>query len=91
MKTKANKKITYGSVELDKEEFDPKNTKIRVTTFIDLDVVLELKKRAKRSRTKYQSLLNQILRDSVFGPKNEPPLSESKLRSIIKEELKLLK
>jgi len=62
-----NKNIVYGNVELDDDEFSAKNTKVRVTTFIDVDVVSELKKRATSLGIGYQTLLNQKLREVVFG------------------------
>lgn len=90
MKIKQNKNITYGTVELPDDEFDPKNVKFRVTTFIDLDVVDELRRRAKGSKTKYQTLLNQILRDSVFGKEKGGVIetTEEQIRRVIREELK---
>jgi hypothetical protein len=88
----SNKKIVYGNVELDDDEFDPKYVKIRVTTFIDLEVVEALKKKAKTSKSKYQTLLNQILREAVLSPTkpiSSPLITEEKLRKILREELKI--
>ncbi|WP_374000103.1 BrnA antitoxin family protein [Bdellovibrio bacteriovorus] len=64
-------KITYGSVEIDEGEFSPENVKVRVTAMVDGDVLDALKKRAVRESTKYQTLMNRLLRDSLFGA--EPP------------------
>jgi uncharacterized protein (DUF4415 family) len=52
--------------KIEKDEFDPKNIKIRVTTFIDLDILEALKKEAARSGKKYQTLLNEKLRKTIF-------------------------
>ena len=52
---------------LDSTYLDPKNHKVRITSFIDGDVLLELKSRAEQQGTKYQTLLNQLLRDALKG------------------------
>lgn len=43
------------------------HAKVRITTCLDEDVVLGLKKMAGESGNKYQTLLNQILREYIFG------------------------
>ena len=43
--------------------------KVRVTTFLDKEVLENLRKLAQDSGSKYQSILNQILRDYLFGQK----------------------
>lgn len=40
--------------------------KVRITAMIDLDILKELKARAKKNHTKYQTLLNSILREALF-------------------------
>ena len=91
MSTK-NKDIKYGSVELDPDEFLPQNVKVRVTTFIDEDVLLELKNIAEKKKTKYQTLLNSVLRSYVEGAATKKPtlrlIDESTVRKIVREELK---
>lgn len=44
-----------------------KGAKVRVTTYLDADVVEALKQTASGSGGKYQTLLNQILRSSLIG------------------------
>ena len=90
MNGKKNKKITYGTSKLDPDEFDPKYVKIRITTFINLDVIEELKRKAKATGTKYQTLLNQILRDAVIEKKDPEDVlvTENVLRKVLREELK---
>ena len=51
---------------LSDDEFAPKNVKVRITTFIDKDVLDMLKKEAAISGKKYQTLLNEKLREAVF-------------------------
>ena len=41
--------------------------KVRVTTFLDSDVLEALRKTARSSGTKYQTLLNQLLREALIG------------------------
>ena len=52
--------------KLDKHEFDKKHTKIRITTFIDLDLIKMLKIEASQTGKKYQTLLNEKLRQVLF-------------------------
>jgi hypothetical protein len=62
----ANPKINYGSKNhIDPEDFIPKNIKMRITTFVDLDIVDWLRKSAKKTGGGYQTLLNQILRSAM--------------------------
>lgn len=56
-------------------------TKVRITTYIDSDVYMALKAKAKKSGEKYQALLNGYLRKSVL---NELDL-ESRLKRIEKK------
>ena len=62
-----NKNMKYSKKDkLDKHEFDKKNTKIRITTFIDLELIEILKKEASQTGKKYQTLLNEKLRQILF-------------------------
>lgn len=69
-------------------DLKPENIKARVTTYIDFDIVLELRKRAKKKKTKYQTLLNELLRGAVFPKEKDAPITELRLRKILREELK---
>jgi uncharacterized protein (DUF4415 family) len=46
-----------------------KNPKIAISIKLDADIYMELKKRASKgeARGKYQTLLNNLLRDSLFS------------------------
>ena len=46
------------------EEF--KRAKIRITSYLDDEVVAMLRKLAKESGSKYQTILNQLLRKALF-------------------------
>ena len=62
-----NNKIVYSKKDkLSEDEFEKKNTKVRITTFIDVDIVEKLKEEAAVSGKKYQTLLNEKLREMVL-------------------------
>ena len=88
--TTKNNDIIYGSVELDDSEFEPRHVKVRITTMIDEDILLALKKIAKEKGQKYQSLLNHILR--AFTEKTASPklssLMERRIRHIVRDEIR---
>lgn len=91
MTTKIKTNIKYGNVELAEDEFLPKNVKIRVTTLIDEDVLIKLKDYAKRRGSKYQSVLNALLRAFFDNPASRTKvrgLSEERVRRIVREELR---
>ncbi len=47
-------------------DLDPKNTKIRITTFVDGDVLLALRKKAEDKGIPYQTMLNDMLRATLL-------------------------
>lgn len=53
---------------LTEEEFQ--SAKVRITTYLDEDVLRELRRRARDSSGKYQSVLNRILREHLFDERN---------------------
>jgi len=62
-----NNKIIYSKEDkLSMDEFEKKNTKVRITTFIDIDVLEQLKEEAATTGKKYQTLLNEKLREIVL-------------------------
>lgn len=82
MRSTKSKKIKYGNVELPEEAFNPKNAKFRVTMFVDLDVLDEIRKRALKEGLPYQTYINQLLRRTVLGS-----AEEDRIRQIVREEL----
>jgi len=60
-----NKMKKIKGPKISREEL--KSAKIRVTTYLDADVVEALKETATGSGGRYQTLLNQILRSSLIG------------------------
>jgi hypothetical protein len=91
MTIRRNKDISFGPVELPDDEFDSKNVKIRVTTLIDEDILIMLKEYAKKRGSKYQTVLNSLLRAFFEAPKRNTKiqaLSEERVRRIVQEELR---
>ena len=77
IRAKAPSKNVIGSDELNARE-----GKFRVTMFIDLDVLDEVRKRAEQKRLPYQTFINQILRETVLGSDEI-----ERIRKIVREEL----
>ena len=81
---KINKKIQDAQNDLISSN-DVKNheVKLRITTWIDSDILQALKTEAEQRKIGYQTILNQKLREIVFGEKD--PLHErvDKLESLV--------
>ena len=60
------------------QEYPSRDVKAKITTWVDEDVLFRLKEKAKDEGSKYQTLLNQILREHLFEEE-----------SIVKRVLKL--
>jgi hypothetical protein len=84
--------IRYGTSDtLDKDAFDAKNVKVRITTFIDEDILIQLKQYAKKRGSKYQTILNSLLRSFFDKPEKGSKiqgLSEERVRRIVREEIR---
>ena len=59
--------------------------KTRISIFIDNAILDEFRSRAEKAGTGYQTMMNEALRQ--YLSKAEPPLTESKLRDILRQEL----
>ncbi len=62
---KKNKKISYGAVEAPEGFDNPKNHKVRVTMWMDGDLLEALKKHAEEVGAGYQTLAQKLLRDAI--------------------------
>ena len=82
MKSKKNPKIKYAKVDLPEDAFESKNVKARITMWIGMDLLEEVKKRAATKDLPYQTYLNQVLRDSILGSDED-----ERIRKLIREEL----
>ena len=76
------KRISYGNVSLPEDAFNPKETKFRVTMFLDMDILDAIRKLAKDRGLPYQTYINQHLRDTILGS-----AMDDKIRSIVRQEL----
>lgn len=63
----------------------PQTGKTRITIYIDNAVLDEFRARAERAGTGYQTMMNEALR--AFLGESEPPVTETVLRQVIREEL----
>lgn len=73
--------------KVDISEKDLKSAKVRVTTFLDLEVLRALKAEAEKKGSKYQTLMNQRLRDSLFGRSIDDHMRQE-IKEMIQEEIK---
>lgn len=68
-----NNAIKYGDKDvLPDQEFDPRDAKVRISIMIDGDILDRYKKEAERLHTKYQTLMNQKLRESLSEGESSP-------------------
>lgn len=86
MNTKTKKKdIQYGDVEVDlPSTWNSSETKVRITTFLDEDLLVKIKEEAKAQGKKYQSLLNERLREVFMGEES----LETRLKKLEEEVFK---
>ena len=73
------KKIKYGKVTVTRQEMEQEG-KIRITAFIDFPVLLALKEQAAAQGLKYQTYMNQLLRQVVLDANSEDRLSAMERR-----------
>lgn len=58
--------------------------KTRITIMLDSDVIDEYRRRADATGTGYQTEINRALREHLT---QDPPLTEARLRQVLREEL----
>ena len=78
-----NNSIHYGDINLEQGELNLKEAKIRVTMMLDFDLVKAYKEIAKQRGGKYQTLINQKLREVLAYEKKEETL-DSRVRKLEK-------
>lgn len=84
----AKKKFKTGKVDIPKEEFDPSKAKVRISLFVDADVVAAFKKAAKSTPSgEYQTLMRERLREAIFGKQIDDHLLET-IREVVRDEIK---
>jgi uncharacterized protein (DUF4415 family) len=83
MKSIKKTKPKHGPVDLlPPDAFNKKDTKFRITMFMDLDLLEEVRKRAKNEGLPYQTYINHFLRKTHLGSEED-----AKIRRIVREEL----
>jgi uncharacterized protein (DUF4415 family) len=83
------KKKTFktGNVDIPKNEFDPKKSKVRISLLIEGDVLEAYKKAAKGTQHgEYQTLMKEKLREAILGKRIDPALRDT-IREVVREEL----
>jgi uncharacterized protein (DUF4415 family) len=75
-KKKRDRDIVLGSVSATPKELSLKDAKIRITMMVDLDIVEEYRALAKKTGSKYQTLMNQKLREALHAEKEKMDLAE---------------
>ena len=84
----AKKRFKTGKVDIPKEEFDPSKAKVRISLFVDADVVAAFKKAAKSTPSgEYQGLMREKLREAIFGKQVDDHLLET-IREVVRDEIK---
>lgn len=68
-KSRSKEKVSYGEVDVDLNDVKSHEVKVRITTFLDHDVLDKLKSQAKDLGMGYQTFLNTFLREAIL---NEP-------------------
>lgn len=67
MKSNHKKDIKFGNSDiLEKDEFNPKHGKERITLFVDQQVVDAFREKAEIEGEKYQALMRKTLRDFIY-------------------------
>ena len=62
--------------------------KTRITIMLDDEVIEAFRTRAESAGSGYQTLINSVLRESVFGAKEkQKPITVATLRRVLREEL----
>lgn len=92
---KNNPGIKLGNVELPDGFDDLENEKLRITAWIDGDIYNELKRRADAGEAngKYQTLMNELLREKLFenaASSQEEEEEEAELPSHVVTQIKKL-
>ena len=62
--------------------------KTRITIMLDDEVIEAFRARAESAGSGYQTLINSVLREAVFGAKEkQKPITVATLRRVLREEL----
>jgi uncharacterized protein (DUF4415 family) len=73
-------KIKYGKVHIPAEEFHPSKEKVKISMWVDGDVLDAFKLSASKENKGYQTLMNEKLREAMESL-NRPPI-ESRVENL---------
>lgn len=68
--------LRYGKGDLVERDLAPQDAKLKVTIYLDGDLLLEVRRQAKKAGKKYQTMINESLRESILGEKSRIDLEE---------------
>lgn len=78
--------IILGNVTVSGDELDLSDAKVRITMMVDLATLRDYKAIAKKTGTKYQTLMNHRLKEAL---KNEQPSHSDRLERLEKAVFKM--
>ncbi len=61
--------IRYGKDDLIDGDLPPQEAKLKITIYLDGDLLLEVRRQAKNAGKKYQTMINESLRDAFLNQK----------------------
>lgn len=87
MTTKNKKDIIYGNKDFESpKDWDKKAVKVRITTFLDEDLLEIIKEEATKQNKKYQSYLNERLRE-IFMNEESVETRLHRLEKIVQKKM----
>ncbi len=63
--------IRYGKDDLIDDDLSPQEAKLKVTIYLDGDLLLEVRRQAKKAGKKYQTMINESLRAFFLDQKTK--------------------
>lgn len=87
MTTRNKKDIAYGDKDFESpQDWDKKEVKVRITTFLDEDLLETIKAEAAKQNKKYQSYLNERLRE-IFMNEESVETRLRRLEKIVEKKM----
>ena len=83
----SKKKFKTGTVNLPMD-VSPKNTKVRISIYVDGDVLQAFKEKARKTASgEYQVLMRDVLREHIFGRRPIDKETADALQSMVAAEV----
>lgn len=67
----------------------PSSGKTRITIMLDNDILEHFRERAEAAGRGYQTMINAALREALSQEGGQRPITEERLREILREELRV--